>query len=631
MALCLAPLVLFAGLAVWCALTTGAGTGAWLDRSIELSRAWTEQGVGLLRSLDALEDPRVAPGAVLLRLGLAPRAVAATFGVLTLLLGALAVYRLARQARPLAGWLLAASPLWVESCVRGDPHVALGTLFLLLSAGRLPATAGAVGLAWALGWSPWAWVTLLLLPLGALLDRGRRQRAVMVLASALVLCWALNPPASLHPARWLEALRWEGRILGLGSALVPFGTSRGGWPALGALHLPALALILWTVRGWPERARRGDFGPLAFVVGLALCLPAGLAHAAPLLILLPWAAGEAGAGFGDLVARRATGQVARLASGALALLLIGPLIALGSLRWTHRADLPQARVAALRQAEATFAPGSLVGCDADFAPSDSSGLLWVTLPFHSIDPTMFRGAYWPGWFAAFRGFLVSERIMGRYLQEPAAPRQILDFYVWLRRFAVRESIVGDAPGRRVHLLELQPDAVALGEGWRARLRAGDAGGLPGGFIAALGGALIRSGSTADGTLLLEEALAAGYRDVGLYLNLANGRMAAGRLTDAGQILEEALRAHPEEPRLLYNFGLVLVRVGYWERAIGVLGRLRQFWPRSAETAYLLGLALANAGHTAGARRALGEALDLGLAGSQRETCLEQLSRLRESP
>jgi hypothetical protein len=631
----IAPLLLFGLLAAWRGSTTEIGGGAWLDRGVEVARLWAQQGVGLLRSLSPVEDPRVAPAAVLLRLGLGPGGVASVFSALTLALGALTVFTLARGrargAHALSAWLLAGSPLWIESCVGGDPHVALGTVFLLLSGGALPAAAAAIALAWAFGWSPWAWATLLLIPLGALLDREGRRTAVMVLASALVLCWALDPPALLHPARWFDAIRWQGRVLGLGSALVPFGASRGGWPALGALHLPALALILWAARGWPDRARRGDFGPLGFATALALALPAGVAHAAPILILLPWAAREAGVGFRDLAERWPPGRVVRLSAWALAALLVAPLIALGALRWTHTSSVREARGAALRQAEAVFAGGSLVGCDADLAPSDSSGLIWVTLPFHSLDPATFRGAYWPGWFGAFRGFVVSERTMGRYLEEPGAPREVLEFYLWLKRSAVRDHVAGSVPGRRMHVLELPPPSgPALEEGWRTRLRAGDAGGLPGGFIAALGGALIRCGSSGDGTLLLEEALAAGYRDVGLYLNLANGRMAAGRMTDAGQILEEALKAHPDDPLLLYNFGLVLVRVGYWERAMGVLGRLRQRWPRSADTAYLLGLALANGGHVEGGRRALNEALDLGLTGSRRQTCLEQLDRLREA-
>lgn len=632
-ALWVGPLLLFAGLASWRGLTSEVGGGAWLDRAEEVARLWAQQGVGLLRSLDPVEDPRVAAAAVLLRLGLGPSTVTLLASALALAIGGLAVVKLARDraggAHPAAAWLLAASPLWVESCLRGDLLVGLGAIFLLMSGGALPAAVAALALAWSLGWSPWAWATLLLLPLGALLDRERRKTAIMILASALVLAWALDPPASLQPAAWLEAIRWQGRIQGFGSALVPFGASGGGWPALGAFHLPALALILWTARGWPERARRGDFGPLAFVTALLLALPAGISHTAPLLILLPWGAREAGLGWRDLTQRLGARRSEGLAAGALALLLLAPSLALGALRWTQRADFPAARTAALRQAEQTFPPGSLVGCDAELAPSDSSALLWVTLPFHSLDPARFRGAYWPGWFAGFRGFIVSERIMGRYLEEPAAPSEAVEFYLWLKRSAVRDHVAGSMPGRRVHVLELAaPSDARLGEGWRERLRAGDAGGLPGGFIAALGGALIRSGGTAEGTRLLEEAVTAGYRDVGLYLNLANGRLAAGRLSDAGQILEEALKTHPDEPLLLYNFGLVLVRVGYWERAVGVLGRLRQLWPRSAEATYLLGLALANAGNLEGGRRALSEALDLGLKGSQRRACVEQLEELR---
>ena len=628
------PLCLFALLAVWRWVTSaGAEDGAWLERSLAVSRQWAEQGVGLLRSLGPVEDPRVASAAALLRLGLGEPIVAALFRVLGVALGALAVLGLARSRRegahPISAWLLAASPLWVESCVRGDPHVALGAIFLSLGAVILPPAVAALALAWALGWSPWAWATLLLLPVGMLLDRERRKRAFALLASGIVLLWVLDPPAALHPTRWLAAILQQGSVAGFGSGLVPFGAARGGWPALGALHLPALGLLLWAARSWPERARRGDFAPLACVSAVALGMPSGLTYAAPLLILLPWGAREAGGALADLTHRARASRGWRPVLRALPVVLIVPLLALCAWRWTRGSDRAGAREAALLWTETNIAPRSLVACDADVAPPDSSRLIWLSLPFHSLDPTIYRAAYWPGWFGAFRGFVVSERLMGRYLAGGDTPPEVLDFYLWLKRSAAREHVVGDAPGRRLHVLELPAESSsALGEGWRARLRAGEAGGLPGGFVAALGGALIQGGHSGDGTLLLEEALAAGYRDVGIYLNLASGRIAAEKLADAGQTLEEALKAHPDSPELLYNFGLVLTRVGYWERAIQVLSRLRQHWPRSPETAYLLGLALANTGRVDGARRVLREALDLGLAGQQRQACLEQIDHLQ---
>jgi tetratricopeptide (TPR) repeat protein len=626
-----APVLLFTLLALWrWSATPGPPEGVWLDRAGDLARGWAERGGNPLRALLAVEDPRVAPGALLLRIGLSPTALGVLTRILGLGLGALAVALLARRARgPGAGvsaWLLAASPLWIEACARGDPAVALGLGFVALG-GRLIPAAAALVLGWALAWSPWAWVTLLLVPVGWLLRPERRRAAVAILASALVLVFLLDPPAALNPAAWWSAMRWQGRIEGLASGFSPFGTSHAAWPAIGALHLPALALLLLAAREWPGRARQGDFAPLGFAAAIVLALPAGLSRATPLLIVLPWAAAETGGALAWL-APRAGGLMRRAAP----IVLVVPLLALGATRWSGGGETRgDPRAAALAWVAANLPPGSLVACDADFAAPDSSRMIWLPLPFHSTDPRVYRGAYWPGWYGAFRGFVVSERLMSRYLRDPQAAPEALAFHLRVMRAAAADQVFGSTAGRRLHVLVLPAGAdAALGAGWKERLRAGAAGGVPGAFVAGLGGALIRGGRAGDGTDLLREALAAGYREKGIYLNLANGRLSADQPAEAGLVLEEALKAYPDEPDLLYNFGLVLLRSGYWDRAIATLGRLRAIWPRSADTAYLLGLALANSSHSAAAPRVLQESLDLGLTGARRQACVDELTRLRSA-
>jgi tetratricopeptide (TPR) repeat protein len=633
-----APVVVFALLCVWFGSTLpGGGEAPWLDRAAEVARRWSAQGTSPLRLLAPAEDPRVAPGALLLRLGLAPSALGALARIVGFGVGAAAIALLARRRREgaatVSAWLLAVSPLWVEACVRGEPAVALGLIFAAFGAGALGAAGVALLLGWALGWSPWSWVTLLVIPAGWLLIPARRARAAAILAASLVLALLLDPPAALHPAGWLSGLRWQGRLDGLASAFAPFGTMRGVWPALGALHLPALAFLVVAARRWPGRVRRGDFAPIGFLAAVGLGLPGGLSHAAPLLIALPWAAGEAGSAVESLAARARPGAIRLGLRRVVPVLLLVPLLALAATRWArHAPPLEDPRREAATWIEANLAPASPLACDPDFSPPDSSRMVWVPLPVHSTDPRIYRGAYWPGWFAAFRGFVVSERLMARYLRAPEASGPALGFHLWLMRAATADRVFGSTPGRRLHLLEMPAGrGPALGDGWKERVRAGEAGGLPGGFVASLGGALIRAGRAGDGTGLLQEALAAGYRDKGIYLNLANGRLAADQPNEAGQVLEEAMKLYPDEPDLLYNFGLVLLRNEYWDRAIMVLGRLRRLWPRSADAAYLLGLALAHSSHSAAAPSVLREALDLGLRGPRRQACLDELATLGGAP
>ncbi len=628
----LALFVVFAAVHWWG--SAGSGTPAWLERAAELGDELRERGTNLFALLDPQEDPRVGPGVLLLRVGVGRSAAAAMAGILGLGLGAVAILLVGarRPASPgtrIAPWLLAASPLWVEAGIQGDPNLVLGLLLLAAPVTRAQWILWAVAAGWALGWTPWAWIVLVAVAATGLMQAERRKGAAAALLAGLVLVWLLNPPALQHPGRWFADMIWQARLTGLGSAAVRFGTQSNLGPLFNSLHIPALVCLAWNARRWPVRLRHGDLTPLAFAVVLGLALPTGFAERAPLLIVLPWAAREAAAGLGDLLDRLAPVRLPlRAVRWGLTALLLTPL-AVVSLVGVSRGMRPaNAQTDAFAWLEQELPPGTLGVHDMGSATPDTSRLVWLTIPFHSLDPGTCRGAYWLGWYHSFGAIVLSERMINRFLRRAVDYPDIIDFYVSVRRSARREETFGTRPGDRLHAVlpgrSNQPD---LGEGWEGRVRSGLHGGLPGTFLAALGGALVRGGQTVTGTTLLREALAAGYRDVGIYVNLASGELAVDRFLEAGAVLEEGLREHPGTPELLYNLGLVLMRAEYWDRAVSTLGTLAETWPRSAQVRYLLGVSLVHAGYPEPGKRALVEALALDAQFPQRHAIERMLQDL----
>lgn len=631
------PLALLAALAALRGLPgLEPSAPAWLERAGALAETSRSSGVPLTELLAPREDPRVGLSLLLLRAGVPPAWVARGAQALAFAAAAVALGLLGfGQGRGgsgrglVAAFLLAASPVFLEGVRAASPELLLGAGFLALATRAGPGWAQGALLAWGLGWSPWAYLTLLPLAAWRAVAGGtRRGDALLALGVGLGGAFLLNPEALMHPVAWARGLVWQGALEGIGRGGLGFALARGLWPLWGTLHLAGLALVAAQAGSWPRRLRAGEAAPLVLLAVVILGLVSGCPHDAPLLILLPWCAGEAAASVEALAARAGGNRRRRIARVTLAAVAIAlPLAVTLQRAGSVREPAPQA--AAIDSWLASKLPeGGLVAHDMGVAPSPGGEIRYLEVPFHAVSPESERGAYWLGWYGTCRAILVSERMVVRFLRRAEEFPDVLHFFEEARSSALEEGLFGGQPGARVHALLLPPDRPPLGEGWRERLARGRAGGLQGAFLARLGGELVRAGEPGAASELLEAALAAGYEEVGLYLNLANAQLALDRPLDAGRWLDEARAKHPDSPEVLYNLGIVLSRVGYWDRAVETLGRLRQLWPRSGQAAYLLGVALAQRGAREPAIAMLEEALRLDPRLPQREAAERALEALR---
>ena len=189
-----------------------------------------ESGTSLLPGLAPVGDPRIGPAAILVWAGIAPAAVlvlARLLGGAVALCGVLLVAAPARSRgkhAPLAAWLLAAAPLWVEAGLDADPLLFVGLGFFLWARGNLPSTPRVILLGWSLGWRPWAWVTLLPLAVGDFLRRDQSSgRTAAVILLSLISLWLLNPPALMDPGGWARAMLHVGSIERVGKLVLPPG------------------------------------------------------------------------------------------------------------------------------------------------------------------------------------------------------------------------------------------------------------------------------------------------------------------------------------------------------------------------------------------------------------------------
>lgn len=653
-------LLLFAGLA----LRNGHGTGPfdWLTQAEEISRRFSQEGLRALGSSAAWADPRIPLAFLAIRLGLAPAVVLRVLQLLALA-AALASVRLLQAAgdrwgRPaedsdaaaatagpagnglssgtVAALLLCASPVFVRAVLDADPGLVPALVFLAASRNRLGVVAGAIGFGWSTGWSPWSWIALPLALSGGFLKGSQAvRRSLGMLILGIGLTALFQPTAVLHPMAWWREMVWSARLEGFGGTHTPFGIASGWSSLLGWLHIPALLLLLARAAGWPRRFRAGDWAPLAFVCLLLLSLPSAFSSTAPLLILLPWGAGEAGEAWQTIARkigeRRAPGGAfARAPAWLLAALMVVPLAWVAAAKYGHDTDHDATLQAAWQYLETHLEQGALVAHDLSLPRPAQSRLIWMSIPFHRVNPATQRGAYWTGWYASFDAIAISERTINRFLKSSEDVPEAIAFYSSLAKEAEGQPVFGERPGSRVRLIVRRPGAGEdLGPDWRARISAGPVGGLPGDFLARLGGALVQAGRTSGGTDLLAAALAAGYQDQGIYLNLGNGYLGLKRPLEAGRIFEEGSRKYPDSPELMYNLALVLVQMQYWDRAVRTLTDLRELWPRSARAAYLLGVALGNSGRQPAARAVLREALGLGPDGEQRERIEAALEALGE--
>lgn len=630
------PVAVF--LLLWvAAYSTGRGGGdaPWAEQAVRLAEEAHSRGVGFFELLSPEADPRLGPALLLARLGVPASGLRLLMQLLAVVVvsgGLLFLGRARTRERGdgLGAYLLAVSPLSILAAMRADPHLGLGLAFLLLLRDGPPRWLQILLLSWGLSWSPWAWAALLVVPLGSLLGPPAvRPRGPITMMLALVLMWFLNPMALLHPVTWFQGMLREASVSGLLGSDTLMGLRPGWWPVLGSLHWAGLALLLGAALSWPARMRSGDLRPIVLISLILLGLRGGFVGDVPQLILLPWAAGESGRFVGTIRERLLGGRggrtTARVAQTLLVLIPMLFLLRVDADRIPIRGEEiePNEKIAAWLEEE--LEPGSRVLYDAGFMPPSESRLVYLPMPYHAIEPERYRGAYWWGWFRSFRAFVASERLVVRYLREQENSPTVIRFYAERSGEAETEKTFGTQAGRRTRVLLFTPDPKGeFADGWRHRLAAGERSGLPGEFLASLGASLVRSGRPGAAAELLEEALSAGYREVGIYINLANAQLALERTFEAGRLLDEAMGLHPESIELQYNLGMVLVRAKLWDRALRTLLRVQRAWPRSGSVAYLIGLSLANEGRPEAAREQLARALDLGVTGAEREHAAQLL-------
>lgn len=621
----LLPALLFLGLALL-SFRSIPPQAPWLTAAQERATLMEVRGTGLLEDIAPVTDPRTLPAIVALHLGLGVAWIAGIATALGLLLGGGTIFALSRFGARIGAYFLAVAPIWIEGALGGDPGLLLGCVFLLLARRALPLWGEALLLGWTLGWSPWAWIGLILVPI--LRSAASRYRGLATLALALALLWITNPPALMNATGWGAAMLRQAELVGVGRSEAGIGLQAGLWPLWGTIHIAGLALLLIAVLEWPRRIRAGDAVPLALLLPLILALRIDFATQRPLLLILPFVAAEIERGFALLVSHVGRLRGTRVAVVIVGLLLLPALVTVLARRDVRRGrDAEPAEIVAWL--EGHLAPGSLVVHDIDFAPPEQGDLIWLAIPFHAVDPNIYRDAYWTGWYRGAAAFVISERLVVRYLRAGERGRAPLDLYGALVEGRIEEVSFGEQVGRRMRILRAPPHGnEPLGTGWRERIARGRAGGLTGDFLASLGRALSEAGWPGSAVAVLEEALTAGFTDLGVYINLANAQLDLGRTMEAGRVLDEAARKYPDSPELRYNLALVLTQAELWDRAIRTLARLQNDWPRSAQVAYLLGVSLANEDRPDAALAQLERALELDPDLPQRAEVKQLLELLR---
>lgn len=609
---------------------------SWLDQALTNASAVRDRGAALWDLIPPVSDPRLIGSSLLLSVGLPVSLTLLCVRLTSILIGAATVFILARNSGEqgrfdrAAAWFLAVSPLWVEGAAAGDPALSLGLVFLLLLRFRLRFWIRIALVGWACGWSSWAWITL---PLLLLNNRGENRRFsgehLAAVALTLPLILILNPLALFSPSLWWEGMIHQITSDGFWSAGAHIGTASSLWPLVSTIHYSGMALLLIAAYYWPQRLRCLEAPPMIFLLVLALGARSAYADGTMLLMLLPWACLEIGSGWNRL-RPLLIGKIKHVGVGLVLLVLLVPATIATLAIAPPPVQVLDQQVQTAEWLELNLPAGALVVHDMSFAAPDETDLVYLALPFHAISPQLHRGAYWRGWYPMASAYVISERMIIRLLKAPDKSAEILDFFQALTLEALSDIAFGSEVERRTRVLLVTPPAeIELGEGWRRRLAAGPHGGIDGGWLATLGLAYLKTGQTPLAAQLLEEALTAGYRDLGIYINLANAFSAIGRTNEAGRVLDEGHLIYPDSPEMLYNLGVILVKGERWNRAVQTLARLQQHWPESAEVALMLGLSMINDEHPLNAAVLLNKALSLNPTPEQREE-IERLLRYLES-
>jgi len=614
----LLPVLTFALLATFLSLN-GKTTSSpvWFTQAVTLADAVSSKGISWLSSLPATCDPRLLFSSLFLLAGIGESLALSLVRIWTIICGAGVVYLLAHQHLGsgrfdrAAAWFLAVSPVWALGAANGDPYIILGGLFLLLSRFRLPIWLRVILVAWAISWSNWAWISLLIL----LLDRSNKSSESKIgkvgqILLAIIFLWIISPMALFKPMVWLSEIQQQILNDGFWSSGAHVGTGTGWRPITGTFHFAGLGLLLISSYHWMKRVRQLELAPIVFILVLALGSRSSYTADSALLLVMPWAAGEVGRGW-DRLQKLLSRPFGQFGTSILLILLLIPLM-IGC----YKMPLPPVQkqnhqVEAARWLESNLPAGSLVAFDIGFSPPAESSLIWLSIPFHALEPASQSAAHWPGWYQSASAFVVSERLVIRFLKDPFNSRRILDFYKFITDHATGDLPFGETVERRIRVLTATPDPDhPLRPGWRKHIAHGQATGLSGDFIATLGLSLHECGQSEAAITLLEEAIMAGYQNIGIYINLANAFQGIGRLGEAGRVLDEGYLKFVDSPELMYSLGTVLVAGERWKRAAGILAKLHLKWPKSAQVSLMLSVAMINDGHPVAGLKQLEKTLTL---------------------
>ena len=350
----------------------------WLGTATEFANSVRDKGVDILGGLSPVTNPRLFLSSLLLIFGLPADLTLILVRLLSIAIGAAAVYLLANyktqrgQFDRAAAWFLAVCPIWIAGAVNGDPALFLGFLFLVLTRYRLAFWLRIIPVGWACGWNSWAWISLL--PL--LLDTHKRRKNEWggrfgPFALALPLIWILNPLALANPAGWWEAMVHQITSDGFWSAGAHVGTGFGLWPLLDSIHYSGALLLLIAAFYWPDRLRRFEVPSLVFFLMLALGARSAYASPSLLLILLPWAAGEIGVGWQRL-RKSLVGKIRPLGLTVLLILAVLPSAIRSMAIEPPPVQVRDQQEAAATWLEANLPAGSLVVHDMGFSPPENS-------------------------------------------------------------------------------------------------------------------------------------------------------------------------------------------------------------------------------------------------------------------
>ncbi len=621
----LLPVIVFLFLsAMLCLSGKIVATPGWFLDAVSHAETVNSKGVGWFASLPALCDPRLFFSSLFLVTGLSDLAALSIIRLWAILCGASAVYLLSRQYAGrigfdrFAAWFLAVAPIWVSGAARGDAYVVLGFLFLALTRLSLPFWLRLLAISWSLSWSNWAWVSLLPLLLDKSSARpGQKWIAIGSIFLAIILMWVISPTALTHPGDWFSEIVHQITSDGFWSGGAHVGTSSGLWPITGTVHFAGMILILIAVYHWTTRVRNGSITPVIFCLVLALGSRSSYAADSVLLLMLPFAASELGLGWGrcrEFVLRK----IGRPGLAILLVLLLIPQI-MSCYRITPPPVQEEAhQLDAAAWLEQQLPAGSLVAHDMGFTPPAESDLVWFSLPFNALEPQMHSAAHWPGWFQSVAAFVISERLVIRFLKDSYNCRLLLDFYKQITSLASSDTPFGVSVEKRSRVLLMTPDQDnPLRHGWRQHIALGPDTGLTGDFVANLGSALSASGNTEIAITFLEEAISAGYQNIGIHITLAAAFREIGRLNEAGRILDDGYRKFSDSPELMFDLALVLVEGERWKRAAAILARLHLIWPKSVKVSLLLGFAMLNDNHPLAAQKQLEKTLTLEPTAEQR--------------